>query len=112
LTAGTPIENFADTRAVESTLKFLAAAKKRFEAEGYGVQTVRITLNPLLVGTSPAARADALPELIALDALAAAHGALLSIGPVFGAGDVDESIGEWASHLVQRTRVISFVHRD
>jgi len=32
LTAGTPIENFADTRAVESTLKFLAAAKKRFSA--------------------------------------------------------------------------------
>jgi uncharacterized protein (UPF0210 family) len=122
LTAGTPIENFGDTRAVESTLKFLAAAKKRFEGEGYEVQTVRITLNPLLVGTSPAARADALPELIALDALAAAHGALLSIGPVFGAGDVDESIGEWASHLVQCTRVISFsgsvasvergVHRD
>jgi uncharacterized protein len=122
LTAGTHIATFGDTGAVELSLKFLSAAKQRFEAEGYEVQTVRITLNPLLVGTSPAARIDALPKLMALDALAAAHGALLSIGPVFGADDVDESIGEWASQLVQQTRVISFsgsvasaergIHRD
>jgi uncharacterized protein (UPF0210 family) len=122
LTAGTPITDFADTHAVEAALDFLATAKRRFEEAGYVVQTTRVALNPLLVGASAAARADALPKLAALDGLAAAHGALISAGPVFSAGDVDQTIGEWALQLAGATKVLSFsgsvagavqgVHRD
>jgi uncharacterized protein (UPF0210 family) len=46
--------------------------------------------------------------LEALDGLAAAHGALISIGPVFSAGDVDETIGAWALQLARATKVMSF----
>jgi uncharacterized protein (UPF0210 family) len=108
LTAGIAITNFAETDAVKAALDFLATARRRFEAAGYVVQTTRVALNPLLAGASPAARVDALPRLAALDALAAAHGALISIGPVFSAGDADETIGAWAQQLVRATKVLSF----
>jgi uncharacterized protein (UPF0210 family) len=108
LTAGTPLANFADTHAVEAALDFLSGAKRRFEQAGYTVQTIRIALNPLLAGASPAARADALPDLVALDALVAAHGAVISIGPVFAAGDIDAGIGAWALQLARATKVLSF----
>jgi uncharacterized protein len=108
LTAGTPITGFADTHAVETALDFLASAKRRFEEAGYVVQTTRIALNPLLLGGSAAARADALPKLVALDALAAAHGALISAGPVFSSGDTDKTIGDWAQQLARATKVLSF----
>jgi uncharacterized protein len=122
LTAGTPVTSFGDIHAVEAALEFLAGAKRQFEQAGYLVQTIRVALNPLLVGATSAARADALPNLVALDKLAAAHGAVISIGPVFSAGDVDESIGAWARQLAQATKAMSFsgsvasadrgVHRD
>jgi uncharacterized protein (UPF0210 family) len=108
LTAGIPIMSFADTHAVESALDFLSHARRHFEQAGYTVQTIRVALNPLLVGASSAARLEALPNLVALDALAAAHGAVISIGPVFSAGDVDATIGAWALQLARATKVLSF----
>jgi uncharacterized protein len=122
LTAGTPLKNLADLHAVESALDFLLMARQRFEAAGYEVQTVRVALNPLISGVSSAARMNALQDLHALDALVSGRGALLSIGPVFTAGDIDEHIGEWAAQLVRETKSINFsgsvassehgVHRD
>ena len=122
LTAGTPLKNLADLHAVESALDFLLMAKQRFEGAGYEVQTVRVALNPLLSGLSSAARMNALKDLRALDAMVSGRGALLSIGPVFTAGDIDDHIGEWATQLVRETKSINFsgsvassehgVHRD
>lgn len=108
LTAGTPLANFAETHAVEAALDFLGGARRRFEQAGYTVQTIRVALNPLLEGASPAVRADALRNLVALDALVAAHGAVISIGPVFAAGDSDAGIGAWALQLARATKVLSF----
>jgi uncharacterized protein len=122
LTAGTPIADFADAHSVEAALDFLASARRRFEQAGYIVQTTRVALNPLLIGASTGARSDAMAKLVVLDGLAAAHGAVISIGPVFSAGDVDEHIGAWALLLARSTKVLSFsgsvasavhgVHRD
>jgi uncharacterized protein (UPF0210 family) len=108
LTAGTPLKDLSDLQAVESALDFLAAAKQRFEGAGYEVQTVRIALNPLLAGVASSVRSAALKQLQALDALVSARGALLSIGPVFTAGDADDRIGPWASELILQTKVINF----
>ena len=127
LTAGVSISDFADTREIETTLDFLAAAKRSFETAGYVVETIRVALNPLLPAVSAAARASALPKLVALDALTAARGAVISIGPVFSARDSDDdaaanSIAAWAADLVHATKIVSFsgsvasasrgVHRD
>jgi uncharacterized protein (UPF0210 family) len=108
LTGGTAITAYSDVHAVEASLDFLASAKRRFEQAGYEVQTVRIALPPILMGASAAARADALPGLIALDGLAAAHGALISIGPAFSSGDSDTGVDTRALQLVGATKVLSF----
>ena len=122
LTAGASLSDFSDIRTVEVALTFLASAKRGFEQAGYVVQTTRVALNPLLLGASPAARTAALPKLAALDAVAAAHGAVISIGPVFSAGDAGESLAAWSSELARATKALSFsgsiasalrgVHRD
>jgi uncharacterized protein len=108
LTAGATLSSLAEIQTVESSLDFLVSAKQRFEDAGYVVQTIRVALNPLLMDATPAARADALPQLLVLDRLAAARGALISIGPVFSSGDADQSIGAWAVQLARETRVMSF----
>jgi uncharacterized protein len=108
LTAGAPLKSLSDLQAIESALDFLALGKQRFEAAGYEVQTVRIALNPLLVGLSSAARMNAMKDLQKLDAMVSARGTLLSIGPAFTAGDTDEHIGEWATELVRGTKSINF----
>jgi uncharacterized protein (UPF0210 family) len=108
LTAGVSLSRYSDTQPIESALEFLAQTRRAFEHAGYVVQTIRIALNPLLIGASAAARRDALPALAALDKLAAAHGAVISIGPAFGADDSDAAIGEWAGALARQTKVLSF----
>ena len=127
LTGGVSISDFADTRAIETTLDFLAAAKRRFETAGFVVETIRVALNPLLQSASATARKSAIPKLQALDALTSSRGAVISIGSIFTAhdsadGDAADSIAAWAADLVQATKVVSFsgsvgsasrgVHRD
>jgi hypothetical protein len=122
LTAGISITDFADTHALESAIEFLGDAKRQFEQAGYTVETIRIALQPLLLGATSAARTAALPKLVALDQLTAARHAVLSIGPLFSAGESSDSIPSWAVELAQATRVVSFsgtvasasggVHRD
>jgi len=122
LTAGVSLTDFADPHALDAAFEFLSSAKRSFEQAGYIVQTMRIALNPLLLGASDAARAAALPKLVALDAMAAAHRAVISIGPIFSAADSADSIAAWAVELARATKVLSFsgsvasaargVHRD
>lgn len=108
LTVGVSISRYSDTQAIESALDFLAQTRRKFEDAGYLVQTIRVALNALLLGTPAAARRDAVPMLVGLDKLAAAHGAVISIGPAFGADDSDPNIGEWAAQLARQTKVLSF----
>lgn len=122
LTAGVSIADFKDTHAIETALDFLDSAKRDFEHAGYVVETIRVALNPLLLGASPAVRSAAVAKLVALDGIAAARGAVISIGPVFSAGDPKDSIATWAAELARATKVLSFsgsvastsggVHRD
>jgi hypothetical protein len=122
LTAGVPMNDLADVHALEAALEFLDGAKRQFERAGYTVETIRVALKPLLLGAAPAARAAALPKLVALDRLAAASHAVLSIGPLFAAGNSSDSLAAWAVELVRATQVLSFsgsvasatagVHRD
>ena len=122
LTAGVSLVDFADAHALDAALEFLSSAKRTFEQAGYVVQTMRVALNPLLLGASDAARAAALPKLVALDAMAAARRAVISIGPIFSAAESADSIASWAVDLARATKVLSFsgtvasasrgVHRD
>jgi hypothetical protein len=122
LTAGVSMADFADTQALDAAFKFLSDAKRQFEQAGYTVETIRVALKPLLLDATAAARAAALPKLVSLDRLAAAHGAVLSIGPLFSAKDSSDSIPGWTVELARATKIVSFsgtvanasggVHRD
>jgi uncharacterized protein len=122
LTAGVSMIDFADTKALDAAFKFLSDAKRQFEQAGYTVETIRVALKPLLLNATAAARAAALPKLVSLDRLAAAHDAVLSIGPLFSARDSSDSIPGWTVELARATKILSFsgtvasasggVHRD
>jgi hypothetical protein len=108
LTAGVSIEDYADFNEIDAAVEFLQSSKRRFEEEGYTVETIRIALNPLLMGASPGTRSAALPKLIALDELAGGRGAVVSIGPIFAAADPSGAIASWAVELARATKVLSF----
>ncbi|HYU37064.1 MAG TPA: DUF711 family protein, partial [Gemmatimonadales bacterium] len=81
ITAGSNLQSFADTRAIDAALATLKRAKRTVTDAGYEVQTVRIATQPLLEDAGGRARAAALTPLQALDRAVVAESALLSIGP-------------------------------
>jgi hypothetical protein len=105
ITAGVALDRLTDRGAVERALRALARARRRFEVEGYEVQTTRVTLPPRLAALDPAARRGALDAVRALDALVTSSGGTqLSVGPVLTADWPDAGLAAWAADLVRATR--------
>src|SRR2546422_305536 len=97
ITAGTNLQSFADTRALDAALATLKRAKQAVTDAGYEVQTVRIATQPLLEDAGGRARAGALTALQALDRAMVAESALLSIGPVLALDGDDPDFAAWAA---------------
>jgi uncharacterized protein len=108
ITAGIAMERIADRDSVERALGVLARARARFEAEGYEVQTTRVTMPPVIASLDAKARHAALPAIAAIDALVAAKGAVCSLGPVWTADRLDADLAAWSAELVKATRSTSF----
>lgn len=108
ITAGVALARLDDRGAVERALAMLGRARKRFEAEGYEVQTTRLTLPPLVAALDGKARRDALTSIGAIDAMASGAGAVCSIGPVLVADHPDDALAAWSTELVKTTQVTSF----
>ena len=108
ITAGVAMTRALDRSAVERALESLARAKKRFEAEGYEVQTTRITMPPLVAALSAKDRRAALASIADIDALVASHGAVCSIGPVLTTDRADDELVAWSSEMVKATKSTSF----
>ncbi len=108
ITAGTTLHSLTDLRPVESALKVLADARRRFVDAGYQVQTVRVATSPVLARASARDRVAALDALRQLDAAAAAAGALVSIGPVLTEDRADPDLAAWGVELTRATRVLHF----
>jgi len=108
ITAGVALERLTDRGAVERALQALARARRRFEAEGYEVQTTRVTLPPRVAALDADARRRALDAIRAFDALVAAAGARCGLGPVLTADRPDDALAAWAADLVRATRVTNF----
>jgi len=102
------MESFADADRVEAAANALLRTKRRFEEQGYEVQTVRVVTPSLLANGSTEQRKSALGDIRRLDSLVAERGALLSIGSVLALDHAAPDIGSWASELSQATRVTSF----
>ncbi|MBK5188031.1 MAG: DUF711 family protein, partial [Gemmatimonadaceae bacterium] len=108
ITAGAAMARIGDRACVERALALLARARARFEAEGYEVQTTRVTMPPLIASLDAGARAGALSAIADIDTLVASRGAVCSIGPVVTADRADGALAEWSSELVQATSATSF----
>src|SRR5213592_4923549 len=111
ITAGTNLQSFADTRAIDAALATLKRAKRTVTDAGYEVQTVRIATQPLLEDAGGRARAAALTALQALDRAVVAERALLSIGPALAPDGEDPEFAAWAAELARTTQNVSFTVR-
>src|SRR6266550_1918834 len=108
ITAGVNLKNTSDLVTVESAIGFLQRAKKKFEDEGYEIQTLRIATQPLPDYLNGKSRAVALADLRAIDGVVSAKNVLFSIGPVITDDRYDPEFASWASQLVKETKNINF----
>ena len=108
ITAFVALERVTDRAAIEQTLARLARARRRFEDEGYAVQTTRLVLPPILAKLDARARRGALAELRAIDALCTSRRTLLGLGPVLVEDRPDAELAPWSADLVASTKSTSF----
>ena len=108
ITAGVNLESTSDLRTLESAIEFLQRAKKRFEADGYEIQTVRIATQPLPEYLKGKSRSAVLADLKKIDELVSARNVILSIGPVITDDRHDPEFAAWAAQLVKETKSINF----
>jgi uncharacterized protein (UPF0210 family) len=108
ITAGVNLKNTPDLETVESAIGFLQTAKKKFEDEGYEIQTLRIATQPLSEYLNGKSRGDALADLRKIDEVISAKGVILSIGPVITDDRHDPEFAVWATQLVKETKNINF----
>ena len=96
LTAGVAPASLADVGVIDEAARFLKAAKTRFEAAGYEVQTLRVATTPLPRYAAAGVRAA---ELGAFARAAEQNDLILSIGPVLIPGQVRPDFADFASGL-------------
>ncbi len=108
ITAGIAMDRIGDRSAVERALESLARARARFEADGYEVQTTRVTMPPVLAALDSKSRNAALAAIADIDALVASRGASCSLGPVWTADRPDPDLAAWSAELVKATKATSF----
>ncbi len=108
ITAGINLKNTSDLATVESAISFLQRTKKKFEDEGYEIQTLRIATQPFPEYLNGKTRREALADLKKIDEVVAARGVLLSIGPVITDDRHDPEFALWATQLVKETKNINF----
>src|SRR5713101_5291928 len=108
VTAGVNLKNTSDLVTVESAIGFLQRARKRFEDQGYEIQTLRIATQPLPEYLYRKTRSEALADLKKIDEVVSAKSVLLSIGPVIADDRHDPEFASWATRLVKETKNINF----
>jgi uncharacterized protein (UPF0210 family) len=108
ITAGVTLKNTSDLVTVESAIGFLQRAKKKFEDDGYEIQTLRIATQPLPEYLNGKTRNEALADLKRIDEVVSARSVLLSIGPVITDDRHDPEFASWATQLVNQTKNINF----
>src|SRR5438128_7640245 len=108
ITAGVNLKSTNDLAAIESSTEFLQRARKKFEDEGYEIQTLRIATQPLPEYLNGKSRGEALADLRKIDEAISAKGVILSIGPVITDDRHDPEFASWATQLVKETKNINF----
>ncbi|MFN2577472.1 MAG: DUF711 family protein [Pyrinomonadaceae bacterium] len=108
ITAGVNLKHTLDLATVQSAIEFLETAKKKFEADGYEIQTLRIATQPLPEYLNGKSRASALADLRVIDGMVSQRNVLFSVGPVITDDRYDPDFASWAAELVKQTKNINF----
>ena len=108
ITAGVNLQSTTDLKTIQSAIEFLQHARKKFEQQGYEIQTVRIATQPLSQYLHGKSRTEALADLKKIDEVLSARNAILSIGPVITDDRHDAEFASWAAQLVKETKNINF----
>ena len=108
VTAGINLKSPTDLAAIESAIGFLQRARKKFEDEGYEIQTLRIATQPFPEYINGRSRQEALADLKKIDEVVSARGVLLSIGSVITDDRHDAEFPSWAAQLIKETKNINF----
>ena len=108
ITAGVNLDSTGDLKTIESAIEFLQRARKKFEDEGYEIQTVRIATQPFSQYLNGKSRVAAIADLKKIDQILSARNAILSIGPVITDDRHDPEFAPWAAQPVKETKNISF----
>ena len=108
ITAGVSLSGLADTAALLRAIDFLKAAKQKFVARGYEVQTLRVATSNLYTYLGSHSLYETLPYLERFDRIAQRAGVILSVGQVSSPDGYSTGMAEWAADLVRRTKTISF----
>src|SRR5437868_11124363 len=74
ITAGVNLKSTTDLATIESSIKFLQRGKKKFEDDGYEIQTLRIATQPFPEYLNGKSRPEALADLRKIDEVVAASG--------------------------------------
>ena len=108
ITAGVNLDSPGDMKTIESAIEFLQHARKKYEDEGYEIQTVRIATQPFSQYLGGKSRVDAIADLKRIDEVLSEKNVILSIGPVITADRRDTEFASWAAQLIKETKNISF----
>ena len=108
ITAGVAMDRIGDRAMVERALDVLARARSRFEAEGYEVQTTRVTMPPVIAALNAGSRSAALAAITDIDELVASKGAVCSLGPIWTTDRPEPDLAAWSAELVKATKATSF----
>lgn len=107
ITAGITVNSLEDTVSINRAVGFLKEARRRFREAGYEVQTIRIATQNLYEYLDGLTHDEALPYLMKFDQMARRDTIAFSIGAVLPPDVYDAQMGEWASTLINKTRMIS-----
>ncbi len=108
ITAGIRIDRTPDARRILATVEFLRRARRRFEEQGWEVQTVRIATQPFAEAYPDWKSGQARAAILMLESLARDHDIGCSMGPIISGDSYDPAFAPWAADLLQRTSKLNF----
>jgi len=108
ITAGVPLTLNNWQQQLQKAADFLREARGTYQNQGYEVQTLRISTQPLPEYLSHWSRQEGLTFLSELDDFCQQQDLILSIGPVINSDQYDHDLSDWAAELIRITKQISF----
>ncbi len=108
ITAGTDISDLNDIKSLEEIISFLLIAKRRFEENGYEVQTTRIALPHFYEISSTPLNNKSIKALQQFDQKCAEYGIMLAIGDLFPPDEYAPNSLPNIEQLISTTQMLSF----